>query len=284
MTGMRTAAAREGHEAARETLAVEHSDIFTVLVRAGFLARALTYGVIGGVAAALAFGVGASPSSANQAGALTLIAHAPLGRFVVAAAAVGLFMYAVWKLTLAIIGRGPEGAGGVKLTDRLSNLAAAITYFAFFAVAVQALFGTTGNSSANERRTAAGVLGWPAGPVLVTIAGVALIAVSAVQIYQALRGDFVKENKTQQMGERERETFLVLGRIGLCARAAVFALVGYFLVRTAIDFKPSKGIGLDGTLAQVHAQPYGAVLLALVAAGIEIFALFSVLEARYRRL
>jgi Domain of Unknown Function (DUF1206) len=58
------------------------------------VARAVTYGVIGGVAAALALGAGASTGSANQQGTLTLIAHAPLGRVMVGLAAVGLFMYA----------------------------------------------------------------------------------------------------------------------------------------------------------------------------------------------
>jgi hypothetical protein len=86
------------------------------------------------------------------------------------------------------------------------------------------------------------------------------------------------------MDARQRHWFSIVGRIGLCARAVVFVLVGYFLFRTAIDFGPSKGIGLDGTLAQVHAQPYGWLLLALVAVGLEVFTVFSILEARYRRL
>lgn len=277
-------AERNGREPARQTLGVERSNTFRLLVRVGFLARALTYGVIGGVAVALALGTGAHSGSTNQQGALSLIAAAPLGRVVVGIAALGLLMYAIWKLSLAIIGRGPEGAGGKKLFDRVSNLAAAVVYFGFFAVALQVLLGSAGNGTEKERHTATGVLGWPGGPVLVATAGAVLIAVSAYQVYSALRGDFAEENKTSQMSPSQRRMFSILGRVGLTARAVVFVLVGYFLIRTAIDFKPSKGIGLDGTLAQVHAQPYGTFLLALVAAGLLIFAGFSVLEARYRRL
>src|SRR5437588_12036746 len=40
--------------AEREALAVERSWPFQLMVRAGFVARALTYGVIGGIASALA--------------------------------------------------------------------------------------------------------------------------------------------------------------------------------------------------------------------------------------
>jgi len=145
----------KGREAARHALLVERSDTFRLLVRAGFLARALTYGVIGGVAVALALGAGGRSGSTNQQGALSLIAKAPLGGVVVGIAALGLLMYAIWKLSLAIIGTGPEGAGGVSVGDRISNLAGAAAYFGFFAVAVEVLFGSSGNGTAKERHTAA---------------------------------------------------------------------------------------------------------------------------------
>lgn len=277
------AAIHKGREAARGMLSAEQSKPFELLVRAGFVARGLTYGVIGGVALALALGAGGSSGSTNQQGALSLIAKAPFGRIVVGVAAVGLLMYALWKLSLAVLGRGPEGAGSAKLTDRLSYAGGAVVYFGFFSVAVRVLFGSAGNQSAQQRRTASGVLGWPGGTVLVAIAGIAMIAISAYQVYAAIRGDFAQDSKTAQMGRHERKIFLTLGRVGLSARGIVFALVGYFLVRTAIDFKPN-GIGLDGALGKVHAQPYGPFLLGLVAAGLLVFGVFSMFEARYRRL
>ena len=277
-------AVRKGHEAVRGALGAQQSKTFELLVRAGFVARGLTYGVIGGVALALALGAGGSSSNTNQQGALSLIAKAPFGKVAVGVAAVGLLMYALWKLSLAVLGRGPEGVDSQKLKDRVSNAAGAVVYFGFFSVALRVLLGSAGNQSAQQRRTASGVLGWPGGPVLVAIAGIAMIAISAYQVYSAIRGDFAKESKTGQMGRHERKLFLTLGRVGLSARSIVFAIVGYFLVRTAIDFKPN-GIGLDGALAKVHAQPYGPLLLGIVAAGLLVFAVFSTFfEARYRRL
>jgi Domain of Unknown Function (DUF1206) len=92
------------------------------------------------------------------------------------------------------------------------------------------------------------------------------------------------DNKIGEMDERPRRLFLVLGRTGLTARALVFALVGCFLVRTVIDFKTSSGLGIAGTLAAVHKLPLGEWLLGLVAAGMFVFAAFSLFEARYQRL
>jgi uncharacterized protein DUF1206 len=86
------------------------------------------------------------------------------------------------------------------------------------------------------------------------------------------------------MGVEERRLFLVLGRIGMSARALVFALIGYFILRTAIDYQPSKAVGIHGALGRLHHEPLGPWLLGLVAVGLVIFAAFSMFEARYRRL
>ena len=64
----------------------------------------------------------------------------------------------------------------------------------------------------------------------------------------------------------------------------MFALVGWFLVRSAIDYQASKAVGVDGALRRVAHQPYGAWLLGRIAAGLIVFAVFSLTEARFRRL
>jgi hypothetical protein len=63
----------------------------------------------------------------------------------------------------------------------------------------------------------------------------------------------------------------------------VFGLIGYFLVKAAIDYDPDKAIGLDGALATLGQSSYGPALLGIVAAGLIGFALYSVLDARYRK-
>lgn len=275
---------REAREVERETLGIEGSRPFKLLVRAGFATRALTYGVIGGIALALAVRAGPAPDAPNQQGALAFIAQAPLGRVAVAVAAAGLLAYTVWKLGQAVFGRGPEGGGGPKPFDRISNAGGGIAYLAFFVVAVRILLGGSGSGSSDPSKTAAGVLGWPGGPALVGIAGAALIAISLYQAYDAVRGSFADDSKLAEMNPRERRAFMWLGHVGLVARALVFVIIGYFLLRTAIDFNPPDAVGVDGALAQVHHEPFGPWLLGLVAAGLLVFAAYSLFEARYRRL
>jgi hypothetical protein len=248
------------------------------------VSRGITYGVIGGLAVALAAGAGTDGTPANQQGALALIASGWLGKLALAVIAAGLLGYAMWKLSQSLLGGGPEGGGGSGTFDRLANAAGGTAYLLFFAVAVRILAQGGGGSSSGPQHEAAGVLGWPGGPALVGLGGGILIAVSVYQLYDGASGNFAQEAKTQNMGRNERHLFLVLGRVGISARALVFILIGYFLVRTAFDYNPKSAVGVDGTLARLHHQAFGPWLVGLVAVGLLVFAAFSLLEGRFRRL
>jgi hypothetical protein len=128
------------------------------------------------------------------------------------------------------------------------------------------------------------VLGWPAGALIVGAAGAILSAISLYQLYDAVSGGFASEIETEAMGPLQRRLLMISGRIGLAARALVFALVGYFLLSTAIDYDPNRAVGVDGALARLHHEPLGQWLLGLLAAGLMMFAAYSLLEAAYRRL
>jgi len=85
------------------------------------------------------------------------------------------------------------------------------------------------------------------------------------------------------MGPRMRPAFTAVGVAGHLARMIVFALIGVFLVKAAIDYNPDEAVGLDGALAKLGHSAYGPVALGVVAAGLVCFAAYSVLDARYRR-
>lgn len=278
--------ADRGHvrAARRETRKLEDSRLVRWLVRTGFVSRAITYGVIGGLALAMALGAGTMGATPNQQGALALIARSGPGRAALVVICAGLLAYALWKLGQGIFGRGPEGGGSADLWDRIANLAGGVVYVGFFLLAIRVLTGSSGNSAAEPRRATAGILGWSGGQLIVGIGGAALIAISLYQLYDAARGKFADGVKLSQMAPAERMVFMLLGYVGLAARAVVFGLVGYFLLRTAIDFDPKKAVGVDGALARLHHQPLGPEALGLVAVGLLTFSAFSLLEARYRRL
>ena len=259
---------------------VARSSGFEWLARAGFVARGLIYGLIGILAIKLALGAGGKTT--NQEGALKTIAHQPFGEVLLILVAIGLAGYALWRLIHALIGHGPENSDTT--FDRVAALGSGIVYAGLCAIAVEILLGSGGSSSGSPQKTTAGVFGWPAGTWLVGIAGAVLIGIALYQGYRGLSKDFLKDSKTEEMSPAIRSWIKWIGTFGHLARMVVFGLVGVFLIKAAIDFNPNKAVGLDGALAKLAHNSYGPFLLGLVAAGLIAFGIYSLSDARYRRI
>ena len=87
------------------------------------------------------------------------------------------------------------------------------------------------------------------------------------------------------MGRGAHRLYTAAGVFGHLARAIVFLLVGYGLLRAAADYDPRNAIGLDGALNELARSSYGPALLGIVAAAWPIgFGLFSLADARYHRI
>ena len=269
---------RSAHGAQVAGEKVVQSSGFEWLARAGFVARGLIYGIIGILAVKLAVGVGGT--KADQQGAMTAIARQPFGKVLLILVAIGLAGYALWRLFRALLGHGPEGSDST--FDRVAALASGLVYAGLCALAITILLGSGGNG--NENKKAAGVFGWPAGTWLVGIAGAVLIGVGLYQGYRGISKEFLEDSKTEQMSVAVRKWIEWIGTFGHLARMVVFGLVGVFLIKAAIDFNPSKAVGLDGALAKVAHSSYGPFLLGIVAAGLIAFGLYSLTDARYRRI
>jgi uncharacterized protein DUF1206 len=253
---------------------------FEWLARSGFVARGCIYGIIGILAIKLATGSGGH--AASQQGALEAIARQPFGKVLLILVAVGLAGYALWRFVHAFLGHGPERHDSA--FDRLAALGSGIVYAGLCAIAVRILAGSGGGSSENTHKTAAGVFGWPAGTWLVGIAGVVLIGLGLYQGYRGVSKDFLDDSKTEQMSPKVESWIEWIGTFGHLARMVVFGLVGVFLIRAAVDFNPSKAVGLDGALAKLAHASYGPYMLGLVAAGLIAFGVYSLSDARYRRI
>jgi hypothetical protein len=249
------------------------------LARAGLVARGAIYAIIGVLAIKLALGDGGKTT--NQKGALETIAKQPFGKALLILMAVGLAGYATWRLVRAAIGHGPEAGDDTK--ERLAGLASGIAYALLCVTAVSILIGSGSGGSGGPDKATGGVLEWPGGQILVGIAGLVMIGVGLEQGYKGIRTKFLEQSKTEQMNERVERAFTALGVFGHLARMVVFTLVGYFLVRAAIDYDADRAVGLDGALTKVAQASYGPILLGIVAAGLIGFAAYSVVDARYRK-
>ena len=267
-------------EAQRKGEDVAQRPQFEWLARAGLVARGVVYAIIGVLAVKLALGDGGKTT--NQKGALETIVRQPFGKVLLILMAVGLAGYAIWRLVRAAIGHGPEASDDTK--ERVAGFASGIAYAALCVTAVSILVGSGGGGGGGSPdKATGGVLEWPGGQILVAIAGLIMIGVGLEQGYKGVKKKFLEKSKTEQMSESVEKAFTALGVFGHLARMVVFAMIGYFLVRAAIDYDPDKAVGLDGALSKLGQASYGPVLLGIVAAGLVGFAAYSIADARYRR-
>ncbi|MBA3808510.1 MAG: DUF1206 domain-containing protein [Solirubrobacterales bacterium] len=275
----RAPAALRGAQRGGEALARRPE--FGWLARAGLLARGVVYGIIGILAVKLATGSGGRIT--NQQGALQTIARQSFGEVLLIAVAAGLGGYAAWRLIRAAIGHGRQEADSA--FDRVAALASGLVYGALCVTAVKILSGASaGGGSSAPKKTTAGVLGWPGGPVIVGAVGVVLIGVALYQAYEGLARKFLEKAETARMSRRVKRAYATVGVFGHLARMVVFALTGYGLLMAAIDYEPQKAIGLDGALNELAENSYGPILLGIVAVGLIGFALYSIADARYRKI
>jgi hypothetical protein len=259
---------------------IARSDGFEWLARAGFAARGVIYGLIGILALELAFGHGGK--QASQQGALQTIAGQPFGKVLLVLVAIGLGGYSLWRLVHALLGHGPERSDST--FDRIAAFVSGLIYAGLCALAVEILLGSGGGNSHNAPKETAGALGWPGGPWIVGAVGVALIGVGLYQGYRGVTKDFLSDSKTGEMSPRVRQWIEWIGTFGHLARMVVSCLVGVFVIKAAVEYDPSKAVGLDGALAKLEHASYGPFLLTVVAAGLIAFGVYSLSDARYRRL
>ena len=251
------------------------------LGRAGLVAKAALYAVIGVLALKISFG--ADEANPDKNGALRTIAQQPFGKGLLVLLALGLAGYALWRLAQAVLDRDDEGEGPKGLAKRAGSLGKALWYGTLCGLTVSTLVGS-GGGGGNEQQTTAGVFERPFGRYVVYAVGIAFAGAALFNLWRAITCKFNKKLKTHEMGDAEESAATTAGVLGHLARFVVFALVGAFLVRAAWEFDPKEARGLDGALLELSQQPYGAFLLGAVAVGLLAYAAYCLVEARYRKI
>jgi hypothetical protein len=259
---------------------------YAVLARTGLVAKGVSFGIVGMLAIKLALGDGGKATS--REGALQSLAQHSFGRVLLILLALGFGAYALWRFVQAFAERegGGEKEALKKWGKRAGYVGRGLIYAGLTFSAIKILVGAGTNESQTQRahKTAATILGWPAGTWIVGLAGVLLCGVAAYQGYRGISNDFLDDSKTEEMSPGVRKWITWIGTFGLLARMVVFGLVGIFVIKAAVDYDPNKAVGLDGALAKLVNHSYGSYLLGIVAAGLVAFAVYSLSDARYRRI
>lgn len=270
---------REGQaaEAAVSEAADASRKPITLLGRAGLAGRTAFYAILTALVIRIALLGGPPHHQADANGALLLVSRPTIGKVAIAVVALGFVLFGVGRIA------GAVGDHSVSTGRRAMTAAQGLFYIALAYVPAAFLSGNhqTG-SQQQQQHTATEILHLPGGRVLLGVLGGIAIAICAVQIRGALRRDFQDGLDLNHAPRVTRRVAMTAGPVGITARSLVFLPVGIFLIVAAVQADPGHAYGTDRELLDLANHAWGVVLLALVAAGLLVFVIFSAIETRYR--
>jgi hypothetical protein len=254
------------------------------LGRFGRVTNGAVYAIVGLLAAQVA--VGAGGATADPRGVLAWLVQAPFGRFLLAAIALGLAGYALWRFVQATLDTEGKGSDAKGLLARGAYLAIGVAYagLALSALGLSLDRGGGAGGDASARDGTAQLLAQPFGQWLVGIVGMAVLGLALYQFYSAYRGTFLEHLKLAEMSPTQVCWATRLGRLGFATRGVAFGVIGAFLLVAARQARAEEARGLAGALAAVAAQPFGPWLLGAVAVGMLAYGAFLLVEARFGRM
>jgi Domain of Unknown Function (DUF1206) len=248
------------------------------LARFGYAAKGFVYGLVGFLAVLAAVNAGGKTTDTN--GALTTIATQPFGAFLLSLIAIGLVGYVIWCLVQAL--QNPENK---KLHSRIGSLISGAVYASLaFNAAALAIGSNTGTQGNTQRDWTALVLQQPFGQWLIGIVGALIIGVGFYQFYDAYRTKFRQQLNLGELDRQQQNRIVAISRFGITARGIVFTIIGFFVIQAARQSNPNQVRGLDGALQSLAQQPFGKIVLGIVALGLVAYGVYLLVQAKYRRI
>ncbi|MGZ2412691.1 uncharacterized protein DUF1206 [Sphingomonas sp. F9_3S_D5_B_2] len=237
---------------------------FQWLARLGFLVRGALYIVIG----VLVLGTGRTE---DLTGALEYL-NRGFGRGLLIVMIVGMTGYGLWRLADAAFGMDSGTDGGKAWRRRIAAGGSGAIY-SYLAYKAARLITDGHEAKGGAQDNAATALHLPHGQLVLAVAAAVLAGAGLVQLYKVGTCSFLRH-----LDERARQGWAKwLGRAGYAARGVTFLTVGFLLARAALDGNPAEAGGLEQALDALHGP-----LEYAVAAGLMLFGVYSLVEARYR--
>ena len=253
------------------------------LERVGYIARGILYAVMGSLALGLALGVGGKAT--DPSGSLATLAGGTFGKILLIVMAIGLGAYSIWGFVRALFDPLHRGDDPPGIAERLGFAWSGVAYAGLTVFALELLVGT-GRAAAQDstQTTISRFFALPAGHWLVVAIGLVSIAIGLWQFVEAKTARFKKDMKREEMTPAEEKFMVSMGRLGYLARGVTFTLVGWFVFQAGLHRDPAQARGYSGAFVFLLSQPYGHLLLGIVALGFIALGLHSFAAARWMRL
>ena len=247
--------------------------------RAGLVAYAVVYLMIGWLAVQLAFGDREGKPSSS--GAMRELAQQPFDGVLIWLVSIGMFLLVLWKVLDAAFGHRDEEDGGKRTRARLTSAGNAMIYALIGFSGLQVATGSGGSSGKGQKSWTASVMDVTGGQLLVGLAGLAIVGYGCYQVYKAWTEEFADKLDAEGRSGSTGTAYIAFGKAGYTARGIAFAVVGGLVVYGAATHDASTSGGLDQALFTVLEQPFGPVLLCALGVGLACYGVFTLARAKH---
>jgi hypothetical protein len=193
--------------------------------------------------------------------------------------AIGMFLLVAWRVvqTLAT----PKEFEGLEMWLNVAiRVGTGVLYGYLGYLALRYAVGA-GGSSSGAKSTTAKVMSVTLGRWLVGVAGLVIIGFGIGMVVRGVTGQFLEILDREGRHGESGLVYRILGTVGHAAKGIAFAIVGVLVGYAALTHDPRKSGGLDQALHAVLQQPFGPLLLIVIAAGIACYGLFCFARARH---
>lgn len=249
---------------------VDKSEKFNWLVRVGYFSRAILYSVLGLISLTSAGAI-----SEGTEGIFKAVEDFPAGTALLWSMVVGLVAYALFRFCSLLFDIENNGSDAKGWGKRIGHAASGIAHLVLAWTAYQFATGGSGGGGGGASKAAGGVLSIEFGGVVLGVLGLAFFVAAFAQAKKGVSGKFMQRISGSAPGFTK-----ALGTAGYCARAVVYAVIGWSLVQTGFM---SSGANNVKTLGSAVASLAGTGwLFTMTAIGLLLFGVFSLILARYR--
>lgn len=251
------------------------------LARLGYASKALIYAIVGYLAIAAATNRGGRVT--DTSGALQVVLRQPFGRALLIVLAAGLCGYALWRVLDAIMDPDRHGTDFGGLVTRIGNVVRGAVYGALGVEAFNLFRGLGGSNGEEARLWTSRIMDFPLGVWLVGLGGAIGAIYGVSQVIASAKG-YEKSMDLSSIPSRHRTLLTRVARFGIAARGVILAVLGFFLVRAALERDPSEAHGVRESTLELANAVEGRWMLALVATGLLAYAVDQAIHARCRRI
>jgi hypothetical protein len=259
--------------------------------RAGWFAKGVVYLIAGFLALSVALRASGwsdttsttGSQEASPTGAIKTVAGSPGGTALLWLLAIGMFLYAAWRIVSALLPGGTDAKAWVR---RVGYVVSAVVYATFAISAIALARHSSKDENGNQKVTdiSASIMTHTAGRLVIGAVGAIIIATGLYRVFKGITMDVNDELDLSGMSPARIRWTQRVAAIGEVGRGIGIGLVGFFLVRAAVTFDANEATGLDGALRRLATETWGLVVVFVVGIGFVAYGIFCLATFTHRRL